>query len=78
MIEFFYISTSVVIIVAMILLIRLLITNIGRERTKDGKLALTYILSLIAIKDQYRAYGFEAEAKELDERIKELLKKIDL
>ena len=74
---FFFISQSAMIIVAVIL-IRLINSNIGRERTKDRKLALDYILAIIKLKDQYRAYGFEAEAKELDEQIKELLKKIDL
>lgn len=74
---FFFISQSAMIIVA-VMLIRLINSKIGRERTKDSKLALDYIFTLIAIKDQYRAYGFEAEAKELDEDIKKLLKKIDL
>lgn len=46
----------------------------GKESTKD----IDYVFRLIKLKDQYRAYGYEAEAKELDERIKELLKKIEL
>lgn len=64
--------------IVMILLIRFLINKSGREITKDYKLALDYILTLIKIKDQYRAYGYKAEADKLDEKIKELLNKIEI
>ena len=72
------ITGQVAMIIVMILLIRFLINKSGREITKDYKLALDYILTLIKIKDQYRAYGCEAEADKLDEKIKELLKKIEI
>lgn len=73
----FIIGQTAMIVLA-IMLIRFLRSKYGREGVKDHKLALDYILSLIKLKDQYLAYGYEAEAKELDEQIKELLKKIEL
>lgn len=72
------ITGQVAMIIVMILLSRFLIKRNGREITQDYKLALDYILTLIKIKDQYRAYGYKAEADKLDEKIKELLKKIEL
>ena len=72
------ITGQVAMIIVMILLIRFLINRSGREITQDYKLALDYILALIKIKDQYRSYGYKAEADKLDEKIKELLKKIEL
>lgn len=72
------ITGQVAMIIVTILLFRFLIKRNGREITQDYKLALDYILTLIKIKDQYRAYGCEAEADKLDEKIKELLKKIEI
>lgn len=72
------ITGQVAMIIVMILLIRFLINRSGREITQDYKLALDYILTLIKIKDHYRSYGYKAEADKLDEKIKELLKKIEL
>lgn len=65
-------------IVLIVLMIRFVIIKSRKDSTKDFAYVLNYISALIKLKDQYRAYGFEAEAKELDEQIKELLKKIDL
>lgn len=65
-------------IVLMVLMIRFVIIKSRKDSTKEYFQILNYIFSLIKLKDQYRAYGYEAEAKELDERIKELLKKIEL
>lgn len=65
-------------IVLIVLMIRFVIIKSRKDSTKDYFQILNYIFSLIKLKDQYRAYGYEAEAKELDERIKELLKKIEL
>lgn len=65
-------------IVLIVLMIRFVIIKSRKDSTKDYFQILNYIFSLIKLKDQYRAYGYEAEAKELDERIKELLTKIEL
>lgn len=65
-------------IVLIVLMIRFVIIKSRKDSTKDYFQILNYIFSLIKLKDQYRAYGYEAEAKELDERIKELLAKIEL
>ena len=65
-------------IVLIVLMIRFVIIKSRKDSTKDYFQILNYIFSLIKLKDQYRAYGYEAEAKELDKRIKELLTKIEL
>lgn len=65
-------------IALMILMIRFVIIKSRKDSTKEYFQILNYIFSLIKLKDQYLAYGYEAEAKELDEQIKELLKKIEL
>lgn len=65
-------------IALMVLMIRFVIIKSRKDSTNEYFQILNYIFSLIKLKDQYRAYGYEAEAKELDEQIKELLKKIEL
>lgn len=65
-------------IVLIVLMIRFVIIKSRKDSTKEYFQILHYIFSLIKLRDQYRAYGYEAEAKKLDERIKELLKKIEL
>lgn len=65
-------------IVLIVLMIRFVIIKSRKDSTKEYFQILNYIFSLIKLRDQYRAYGYEAEAKKLDERIKELLAKIEL
>lgn len=65
-------------IALMVLMIRFVIIKSRKDSTKEYFQILHYIFSLIKLRDQYMAYGYEAEAKELDEQIKELLKKIEL
>lgn len=65
-------------IALIVLMIRYVIIKSRSNRIDESTQILDYVLALIKLKDQYQAYGFEAEAKELDEQIKELLKKIDL
>lgn len=62
----------------LVLAIRSLIIKRKVDNVKDYTQSLDFVFALIKLKDQYRAYGYEAEAKELDERIKELLAKIEL
>lgn len=69
---------NIAMIVLIVLMIRFVIIKSRKDSTKEYFQILNYIFSLIKLRDQYRAYGYEAEAKELDERIKELLKKIEL
>lgn len=52
------------------LMIRYVIIKIRSNRIDESAKILDYILALVKLKDQYRAYGFEAESKELDEDIK--------
>lgn len=65
-------------IVLIVLMIRFVIIKSRKDGTKEYFQILNYIFSLIKLRDQYRAYGYEAEAKKLDERIKELLAKNEL
>lgn len=65
-------------IVLIVLMIRFVIIKSRKDSTNEYFQILNYIFVLVKLKDQYLAYGYEAEAKELDERIKELLKKIEL
>ena len=69
---------NIAMIVLIVLMIRFVIIKSRKDSTKEDFQILNYIFSLIKLRDQYRAYGYEAEAKELDEWIKELLKKIEL
>lgn len=77
-ITIFYVIGQIVMIAMAILLIRYIIIKSRDNTTNNFSQVLNYIFALIKLKDQYRAYGYEAEAKELDEQIKELLKKIEL
>lgn len=69
---------DIAMIVLIVLMIRFVIIKSRKDSTKEYFQILNYIFSLIKLRDQYRAYGYEAEAKKLDERIKELLAKIEL
>jgi hypothetical protein len=69
---------NIAMIVLIVLMIRFVIIKSRKDSTKEYFQILNYIFSLIKLRDQYRAYGFEAEAKKLDERIKELLAKNEL
>lgn len=77
-ITIFYVIGQIIMIAMAILLIRYIIIKSRDNTTNNFSQVLNYIFALIKLKDQYRAYGYEAEAKELDEQIKELLKKIEL
>lgn len=69
---------NIAMIVLIVLVIRFVIIKSRKDSTKEYFQILNYIFSLIKLRDQYRAYGYEAEAKKLDERIKELLAKNEL
>ena len=69
---------NIAMIVLIVLMIRFVIIKSRKDGTKEYFQILNYIFSLIKLRDQYRAYGYEAEAKKLDERIKELLAKNEL
>lgn len=74
----FAVINHMALIMMFVLIIRSLIIKRKVDNVKDYTESLEFVFALIKLKDQYRAYGYEAEAKELDERIKELLKKIEL
>ena len=69
---------NIAMIVLIVLMIRFVIIKSRKDSTKEYFQILNYIFSLIKLRDQYRAYGFEAETKKLDERIKKLLAKNEL
>lgn len=77
-ITIFYVIGQIVMIAMAILLIRYIIIKSRDNTTNNFSQVLNYIFALVKLKDQYLAYGYEAETKELDEQIKELLKKIEL